>query len=87
MSYFCLSTDDISETLLQSVFDGEGSEDGDDGRLVEYYIKVMRLFEQVPSPSYVIRVAKVATNVVNKDHPNAVCGILIDESTSERDGE
>ena len=68
MSWYSF-TDDPSESVLQSVC---GSEGGDGGRRVQYYVKVMRLFEQVPSPSYVIRVAKVATNLVNRDHPNAV---------------
>ena len=39
---------------------------------MQYYSRVMRLFEQVPSPSYVIRVAKTATKLVNSEHPNAV---------------
>ena len=52
------------------------SEAGDGGRLVQYYIKVMRLFEQVPSPSYAIRVAEGATNMINRDHPNAVSDLM-----------
>ena len=78
-------SDDRSESLLQCVIGGEAIDTGDSGdagdtgdagdggRLVEYYVKVMRLFEQVPSPSYVVRVAEVATSVVNREHPNAVC--------------
>ena len=71
----CLLAGDDSETLLQCVCggeDGEGSDDGDDGRMVQYFIKVMRLFEHVPSPSYVVRVTEVATNLVNRKYPNAV---------------
>ena len=67
---------DASETLLQSMFSGEagdGGDGGDDGRLLQYYVKVMRLFEQVPSPSFAVRVAEVATGVVRRDNPAAVC--------------
>ena len=49
---------------------GEGG--GDGGRRVQYYIKVMRLFEQVPSPNYVVKVTRIATKLVNREHPNAV---------------
>ena len=78
----CTYADDQSESLLQCVCGseggdgGEGSDGGDGGRMVQYYIKVMRLFEQVPSPSYVVRVTKIATNLVNKEHPNAVSWIV-----------
>ena len=52
---------------------GEGGEGGGDGgRRVQYYIKVMRLFEQVPSPNYVVMVTRIATKLVNREHPNAV---------------
>ena len=71
----CSFIDDPSESVLQSVCSSEGGdvgEDGDGGRRVQYYIKMMRLFEQVPSPSYVVKVAKIATKLVNRDHPNAV---------------
>ena len=75
VSRYSFTTDDPSESVLQSVCGSEGGdagEDDDGGRRVQYYVKVMRLFEQVPSPSYVVRVAKVATKLVNRDHPNAV---------------
>lgn len=68
-------TDDPSESVLQSVCGsdaGDASEGGDGGRRVQYYVKVMRLFEQVPSPSYVVMVTKIATKLVNRDHPSAV---------------
>ena len=51
---------------------GDGGEGGDDGRLLQYYVKVMRLFEQVPSPSFAVRVVEVATGVVRRDNPAAV---------------
>ena len=77
----CSFTDDPSESILQSVCDseagdagdgGDAGEGGDGGRRVGYYVKVMRLFEQIPSPSYVVKVTKIATKLVNRDHPNAV---------------
>lgn len=40
--------------------------------MVRYYIRVMRLFEQFPSPSYVIKIAESATSVVSKDDPYTV---------------
>ena len=58
--------------MIQSVCGSEAGKAGDGGRRVHYYVKVMRLFEQVPSPSFVIRVAKIATKLVNREHPNAV---------------
>ena len=64
--------DDPSESVLQSVCGSGAGEAGDGGRRVQYYVKVMRLFEQVPSPSYVVMVTKIATKLVNRDHPNAV---------------
>ena len=82
----CSFTDDPSESILQSVCGGEAGEGGeagdagdagDGGRRVGYYVKVMRLFEQIPSPSYVIKVTKIATKLVNKDHPNAVSYMYI----------
>ena len=50
-----------------------GSEgEGGDGGLVQYYIKVVRLFEQVPAPSLVIKVADEATRKVDQGDPNCV---------------
>ena len=46
---------------------GEG-----EGGLVQYYVKVVRLFEQVPAPTLVIKVAEEATHKVNQGDPNCV---------------
>ncbi len=54
--------------------EGVCGEDGG-GVMVRYYIRVMRLFEQFPSPSYVIKIAELATSVVSKDDPDAVGAI------------
>lgn len=71
-----LRTGHPSEPLLQRVcgvgVEGDGGDGGDEEGVVKYYIKAMRLFEQFPSPSHVIRVAEVATSVTNKDNPGAV---------------
>ena len=81
---FILFTDDPSEPLLQRVA-GVGSEDeegesegggGGGGRLAQYYIKILRLFEQVPAPSLVIAVADEATKRVSRDDPNCVSGCM-----------
>jgi len=48
---------------------GEG-----EGGLVQYYVKVVRLFEQVPAPTLVIKVAEEATRKVDQGDPN--CAIL-----------
>jgi len=40
---------------------GEG-----EGGLVQYYVKVVRLFEQVPAPMLVIKVAEEATRKVDQ---------------------
>ena len=79
---FILFTDDPSEPLLQRVagvgnegVEGE-SEGGGGGRLAQYYIKVLRLFEQVPAPSLVIAVADEATKRVSQDDPNCVSGCI-----------
>ncbi len=45
--------------------------------MVRYYIRVMRLFEQFPSPSYVIKIAESATSVVSKDDPYTVGVIYV----------
>ena len=50
--------------------EGEGSEGGEG--LGQYYVRVMRLFEQVSSPSFVIKIAEIATKKVDKEDPNAV---------------
>ena len=85
---FILFTDDPSEPLLQRVA-GVGSEGvegesegggggggGGGGRLAHYYIKVLRLFEQVPAPSLVIAVADEATKRVSREDPNCVSGCM-----------
>ena len=78
---FILFTDDPSEPLLQRVA-GIGSEgvesesEGGGGRLAQYYIKVLRLFEQVPAPSLVIAVADEATKRVSREDPNCVSGCV-----------
>jgi len=46
---------------------GEG-----EGGLVQYYVKVVRLFEQVPAPMLVIKVAEEATRKVDQGDPNSV---------------
>ena len=51
---------------------------GGGGRLAQYYIKILRLFEQVPAPSLVITVADEATKRVSRDDPNCVsCCMLV----------
>ena len=80
---FILFTDDPLEPLLQRVAgvgsegvegesEGGGGGGGGEGRLAQYYIKVLRLFEQVPAPSLVISVADEATKRVSREDPNCV---------------
>ena len=52
--------------------EGDRSEASEEEGVVNYYIKAMRLFEQFPSPSHVIKVAEVATSVAKNDDPGAV---------------
>ena len=80
---FILFTDDPSEPLLQRVagvgsegVEGESEGGGGGGRLAQYYIKVLRLFEQVPAPSLVIAVADEATKRVSQVDPNCVSGCI-----------
>ena len=54
----------------------EGESEGGGGRLAQYYIKILRLFEQVPAPSLVIAVADEATKRVSRDDPNCVSGCM-----------
>ena len=53
---------------------------GGGGRLAQYYIKVLWLFEQVPAPSLVIAVADEATKRVSQVDPNCVstCSCICD---------
>ena len=44
--------------------------------MAQYYIKILRLFEQVPAPSLVIAVADEATKRVSRDDPNCVSGCM-----------
>ena len=46
--------------------------DGGGGTVVHYYTKVMRLLEQFPAPSYVIKIAESATRMIDKDDPGVV---------------
>ena len=50
----------------------EAEEEEEEARLVRYWVKVMRLFEQVPAPTLVIAVAKVATDVADPRNPENV---------------
>ena len=77
----CLLQGDPSEVVLRRFVDGGEGEEREGvmgvGRLVEYYIKVMRLFEQVSAPTFVISVATVATGVASADDPNCVSFFLV----------
>ena len=42
------------------------------GRLVQYYVKVMRLFEQVSAPTLVVSIVTTATEITDKADPNCV---------------
>ena len=72
-----------SEPLLQNVVSAgvkeggcesveEGGCDSEQDRTIPYYVKVMRLFEQVSSPVYIIKVAELAISVTNKKDPASV---------------
>ena len=64
---------DPSEAVLWRFIDGdEGEGVAGAGKLVEYYVKVMRLFEQASAPTLVIDIATVATGVASRDDPNCV---------------
>ncbi len=70
---------DPRETLLHQIVSGSedsvgggGAKEGEGRALVEYYIKVMRLFEQIPAPTFVVSTATVATKVASKTDPNSV---------------
>ena len=57
--------------MLQRVAFLSGAE-ADGASLGAYWVKVMRLFEQVPSAQWVVGVASVAVQVVPSKHPTAV---------------
>ncbi len=61
-----------SESYLDNVCGGDG-----EGKSVRYYIRVMRLFEQFPSPNGVIGIAESAISVVNKDDPDTVSALIV----------
>lgn len=62
---------DETEPLLQRVAVLSGA-DGGGVSLGGYWVKVMRLFEQVPSAEWVVGVASVAVEGVPSNHPTAV---------------
>ena len=67
---------DPSEAVLWRFVDGGDDDEGEGvagaGKLVEYYVKVMRLFEQASAPTLVVDIATVATGVACRDDPNCV---------------
>ena len=76
-----LQGDPAEAVLWRFVDGGEGGEE-EEGvagarRLVEYYVRVMRLFEQASAPTLVIDIATVATGVACRDDPNCVSFLLV----------
>ena len=61
----------LAEPLLCNIV-GEAVGDRDDDPLMQYYIKVMRLFEQVSAPDMVVAVATEASKLGKGDCPSTV---------------
>ena len=51
---------------------GAGEEEARDDPLMLYYVKVMKLFEQVSAPDMVIKVAMEAAKLGDRDCPSTV---------------
>ena len=64
------SADWHENPLLQQLVKWEESDQ--EGGVARYFEKVMRLFEQVPAPKYVIKVADSAVLLIANGHPESV---------------
>lgn len=56
--------------MLQHLVKWEESDE--EGGVACYFEAVMRMFEQVPSPQYVIKTAESAVLMLQKGHPKSV---------------
>lgn len=63
-------TGSAANPLLQRLVEWEESDE--DVGVACYFEKVMRLFEQVPAPQYVIRIAESAVTLIEEGHPRSV---------------
>ena len=61
----------MAEPLLARVAVLSGTEE-DGASLGAYWVKVMHLFEQIPSTQWFVSVANVAVHMVPAQHPTAV---------------
>ena len=56
--------------MLQHLVEWEESDR--EGGVTRYFEMAMRMFEQVPSPQYVIKIAESALLMLEKGHPKSV---------------
>ena len=62
----------LAEPLLQSIIGETVEGETKDDPLMLYYVKVMKLFEQVSAPDMVINVATEAAKLGDRDCPSTV---------------